>query len=205
MRVLLIVHGYPPSATGGTEIYTRDLAVALAALPDVEVFVLTREVNPGAPDGAVRYESRDGIRIVWINNTFAACRSFEDTYRHPVVRRAAEAVIREVRPDVAHVHHLTCLSTELVSHLKRLPVPVVLTVHDYWLLCHRGQLVDRDYARCDGPVTGACARCVPPEVTLGGSAYRAAGIARHVPGSRLVMTAAARLTARSPTAAVVDA
>ena len=47
---------------------------------------------------------------------------------------------------LAHVHHLTGLSTDLVSTLKRLRVPVVLTLHDYWLLCHRGQLVDRDTA-----------------------------------------------------------
>src|SRR4029453_2244996 len=29
MRILLVVHGFPPSAAGGTEIYTHDLAQAL--------------------------------------------------------------------------------------------------------------------------------------------------------------------------------
>ena len=69
MRVLLIVHGYPPDAVGGTEIYTRDLAEALASRSDVEVFVLTRAANPRVPDGTVRHELREGIRIAWINNT----------------------------------------------------------------------------------------------------------------------------------------
>ena len=43
MRVLLVVHGYPPAASGGTEIYTRQLADALSELPGLEVFVLTRD------------------------------------------------------------------------------------------------------------------------------------------------------------------
>ena len=38
MRILLIVHGYPPEAVGGTEIYTHDLAVALAPIRRRRVF-----------------------------------------------------------------------------------------------------------------------------------------------------------------------
>ena len=201
MRVLLIVHGYPPHAIGGTEIYTRDLAVALAATPGAEVFVLTRDADPRRPDGAVRDEHQGPIRVVWINNTFAACRSFEETYRHPAVLRAADAIIRDIQPQVAHVHHLTCLSTDLVTRLRGSGVPVVLTLHDYWLLCHRGQLVGRDYARCDGPVTGACARCIPAEVAWGASAYQAAALLRRLPGSRSFTAAAATLmNNRSPAA-----
>src|SRR4029079_17574713 len=63
----------------------------------------------------------------------------------------------------------------------------------------------RDYARCEGPVAGACANCVPAEVTLGPAAYRAAGIARRVPGSRSVMSVAARLTVRAPASSAVEA
>jgi len=37
MRVLLAVHGFPPAANGGTEIYVHDFARALASLPGVEV------------------------------------------------------------------------------------------------------------------------------------------------------------------------
>ena len=193
MRVLLVVHGYPPQAIGGTEIYTRDLAVALASMADVEVCVLAREGDPRRPDGDVRHEQRGAIRIAWINNTFASCRSFEATYRHPAVLRAADVLIRHIQPHVSHVHHLTCLSTDLVTCLKEAGVPVVLTLHDYWMLCHRGQLVDRDYARCDGPVTGACTRCVPAQVTAGASAYQTAALLRRLPGSRGLTAAAATL------------
>ena len=40
--------------------------------------------------------------------------------------------------------HLTCLSTGLPEALAARNVPVAMTLNDYWLLCHRGQLFDLD-------------------------------------------------------------
>ena len=193
MRVLLVVHGYPPDAAGGTGIYTHDLAVALAADPALRVFVLTRDADPRRPDGEVRRESRGRVSVLRINNTFASCTSFEETYRHPVVLSAAAAMLAEIDPDIAHVQHLTCLSTDLVSHLKDRGVPVVLTLHDFWMLCHRGQLVGLDGRRCDGPVGGSCARCVSSSATLGGGAYRGASLLRAIPGAAMAVSTASRV------------
>ena len=78
-------------------------------------------------------------------------------------RRSVAAIIDEVRPDVAHIHHLTCLSTTIVDELARRGIPVVLTLHDYWLICHRGQLFDTSLTRCDGPGEAGCARCTGVE------------------------------------------
>ena len=50
MRVLLVVHGYPPAASGGTEIYTQQLADALSELSGLEVFVLTRDCDSSRPE-----------------------------------------------------------------------------------------------------------------------------------------------------------
>ncbi len=86
MRILVVVHGFPPSAQGGSEIYAHAHARALAALGD-EVLVLTREQDPARPEYAVREEQRDGLRIVWVNNTFRNTRTFEETYRERHDRR----------------------------------------------------------------------------------------------------------------------
>ena len=80
--------------------------------------------------------------------------------RQPDDRRARRRLHRWFRPDVAHVHHLTCLSTGIVSALKQRGIPTVLTLHDYWLLCHRGQLLDLNLQRCDGPLEHGCEACV---------------------------------------------
>lgn len=193
MRILLIVHGYPPAAVGGTEVYAHDLATALATDPAASVFVLTREADPNRPDGAVRREIEGRVTVDRVNNTFRSCTSFEDSYRNSTVLRAAASVLSEIRPDIAHVHHLTCLSTDLVPFLAHEGIPVVLTLHDYWMLCHRGQLFNLAGQRCDGPMDGECRRCVPPSAGLGGGVYRTAQLLRALPGSSVVIGAASKV------------
>ena len=73
----------------------------------------------------------------------------------------AAGVIKTVNPDVVHIHHLTCLSVGLPKLLSDLRIPVVMTAHDYWMMCHRGQLFDLDGRRCAGPYDGGCDRCLP--------------------------------------------
>lgn len=114
MRILVIVHGFPPYALGGTEIYADAHSRALHARYGDEVLVLTREQDPARSEFAVRTGEREGLRIVWLNNTFRQARSFAETYRNDAIDAVASGLIDEFRPDVAHIHHLTCLSTGIV-------------------------------------------------------------------------------------------
>jgi hypothetical protein len=163
MRVLLVVHGYPPAASGGTEIYTQQLADALSELSGLAVFVLTRDCDSSRPEYSLRQEATaTGVTVYRINNTFQACSSFEDSYTNPALASVAARIIdQEIDPDVIHIQHLTCLSTEIVKHASAARRPVAMTLNDYWLLCHRGQLLRPDGTRCDGPFDGGCASCVP--------------------------------------------
>lgn len=187
MRVLQVVHGFPPWAMGGTEVYTHDLSRALADRCGAEVFVLAREADPSLPEYHVRSEERDGIRLTIVNNTFAAVRSFEDSYRQPEIRRIGATLLDSIRPDVVHVQHLTCLSTDLLVECARRRIPTVVTLNDFWFLCHRGQLLDQNYERCAGPSPSGCANCIGAAGAVGPGSYRvAAGLRRlglRVPGS----------------------
>jgi len=195
MRVLQVVHGFPPAASGGTEIYVRHLARALAAWPGVEVFVLTREADPNRPEYSIRTEhTPDGLVVFCLNNTFQACRSFEDSYANPALAAIAGDLIDRIDPDVVHVQHLTCLSTGILEHASAARRPLVMTLNDYWLMCQRGQLLRRDGRRCDGPFEGGCDGCVPPGVLAAPAAYRAGRIARTLPlpGAALAARTAAK-------------
>jgi glycosyltransferase involved in cell wall biosynthesis len=160
MRVLFIVHGFPPRAMGGTEIYAHDLARTLMRRHNAEVFVLTREVDQARPEYATRRETTGGLDTLWINNSFRLATSLEESYRNRAIRKIGASFVDEIRPDVAHVHHLTCLSTDLVVELASRGVPIVFTLHDFWMICHRGQLLDLDYKICRGPYPAGCERCV---------------------------------------------
>jgi GT2 family glycosyltransferase/glycosyltransferase involved in cell wall biosynthesis len=160
MRILEVVHGFPPAAQGGTELYAHTHALALGGCGD-DVLVLTREQDPNRAEYDVRTETRDGLRIVSVNNTFRGTRTFEETYRNEAIGAIAGGVIDEFTPDAAHIHHLTGLSTTIVRSLAERQIPTVFTLHDYWLMCHRGQLLDVNFRVCDGPGTAGCHACLP--------------------------------------------
>jgi glycosyltransferase involved in cell wall biosynthesis len=177
MRILEIVHGFPPEATGGTELYARAHAFALGEAGD-EVVVLAREADDTRDDCQVRQETVDGLRVVRINNTFRGVRSFEDTYRNQALGAVAARVIDEIAPDAAHIHHLTGLSTTIIESLAERGIPCVVTLHDYWLMCHRGQLLDTNYQICDGPGAGGCHACLGSAGGAGAVSFAGAAVVR---------------------------
>jgi GT2 family glycosyltransferase/glycosyltransferase involved in cell wall biosynthesis len=200
MRVLVVVHGFPPAAQGGSEIYAYEHARTLRQRHGDEVLVLTREQDHAREEYAVRREVRNELSIAWINNTFRQTRSFAETYRNAAIDGLADRLIDEFDPEVAHVHHLTCLSTNIVRSLARRGIPVVFTLHDFWLMCHRGQLLDVDRRVCDGPdgENGSpCHACLGPAGGLGSMGFAMAssfrGIERRLPSSRHLRRAMNRL------------
>ena len=210
MRVLVIAHGFPPSASAGAEIYAHAHASALHALGD-EVVVLAREADVNREEYALRTEPRGGLRIVWLNNTYRRTRRFEDTYRSDAIEAAAVTVIDDFKPQAAHIHHLTGLSTTIVHALAARRIPVIVTLHDYWLMCHRGQLLDTRYQVCDGPEPSRCRHCLGaaggagPIAFAGATAVRAA--TRYLPAewSRRVRDTASSVAAALPEASGAEA
>ena len=195
MKVLIVVHGFPPHAQGGSEIFADLHARTLHEQHGDTVYVLTREHDPTAREYRVRTERRTGVTIGWINNTFRSTRTFAETYDNDEVTRVAAGLVEAFEPDVAHVHHLTCLSTGIVPLLARAGVPCFFTLHDYWLLCHRGQLLDCDLARCAGPEPSGCRRCVGEEAGAGRAGFAFAPAWRRL--ERSVPAGAARTLQRT--------
>ena len=115
MRILFVVHGFPPEATGGTEIYASDLAQALWRRGH-EVIVLAREARTDEPEYRVHRDRAGEVAVLRVNHTFRDATSFEHTYRNAKIDAIAGTLLDEERPDVVHVHHLTCLST---GHRRR--------------------------------------------------------------------------------------
>jgi hypothetical protein len=117
MRVLIVVHGFPPASMGGTEVYAAAQARALTALGD-EVRVLARESAPERPEYAVRDDVQGGVPVRFVNRTFRDVTCFADSYRSDRITARASDLLDDWRPDLAHVHHLTCLSTTIVPAEK---------------------------------------------------------------------------------------
>ncbi len=200
MRILFVVHGFPPEATGGTELYAAGLAQALWRRGH-DIVVLARDARPDEPEYRVRRDRVGEVAVVRVNHTFRDATSFEHTYRNERIDAIAGALLDEERPDLVHAHHLTCLSTGIAAQCAARGIPLVLTLNDYWLMCHRGQLLDLDLARCDGPEAERCAACAGLAASGSPVVHAAAGglraIERHLPNAlaalqRRVVSGAAR-------------
>ena len=89
------------------------------------------------------------------------CRTFEDTYRPPLIAEQISHVLQAVQPDVVHVHNLLNLSFDLPAVASGLGIPVVATLHDYGFVCPSGgQRLHRAALHvCHDIDVDRCARC----------------------------------------------
>ena len=163
MKILKVIHGYPMRYNAGSEVYSQMLCQGLANRHEVHVF--TREEDPFAPDFRLRVE-RDTedprVALHVVNNP-----RFKDRYRAVGVDQCFAKVLDRLQPHLVHIGHLNHLSTSLVREVARREVPIIYTLHDYWLMCPRGQFMqmfpedpNNLWAACDGQDDRKCAeRC----------------------------------------------
>jgi len=159
-RVLHVAHGWPPWSMGGTESYAARLARWQAGSRTVAV--LARYAPVTRPRGsALELEDR-GVRVRMLANRF--------DQRDPLSRGALydrrwevelDRLIAETRAELLHVHHLAGHALALTRVARRRRLPLVWQLQDWWLLCARANLVDRDARFCSGPAAAKCARCLP--------------------------------------------
>jgi glycosyltransferase involved in cell wall biosynthesis len=129
VRILLVVHGFPPEEQSGTELYASSLTAALASAGhDVAVFAGSHSAT------APLHEERpaEGFDVERFARPRARVRY---RYHDSPTEEALLAAVERFGPDVVHVHHLLGLTLPVVTTLRRLGIPVVLTLHDHWLLC----------------------------------------------------------------------
>ncbi|MEA2041704.1 MAG: glycosyltransferase [Bacteroidota bacterium] len=139
MQILKIIHGYPPLYNAGSEVYSQSICNELSKNNDITIF--TREESPYEQDFKIRTEKQNnGLTIHFVNK-----RIDKDNYRNKNIDRKFAEIIQENKPDIAHIGHLNHLSTGIIDELKKQNIPIVFTLHDFWLMCPRGQFLQRNY------------------------------------------------------------
>jgi glycosyltransferase involved in cell wall biosynthesis len=167
VKVLLVVHGFPPELLGGTELVVATDAAALVRA-GCEVVVVTGTLARG--EGGVAHSVRteeSGVRV----HTLARGDLHFDHWqksRSGRISAAFEEILTEEQPDVVHVHHWTRLSRDLVLTAARKRIPAVVTLHDHFTTCLVTFRVSTDgAAACDVPLAAdpclGCAERLPPQ------------------------------------------
>jgi glycosyltransferase involved in cell wall biosynthesis len=157
MKILYIVHSFPPYHWRGTEVYTMELSQAMKEHADPSVYYICHE------------EDAENVKLVED--------SFEDTPVHRVHMKidptnpagyffnqdqeeVLKTVLQNTKPDVVHFIYFTGgLSVGLPKIAKEFGAKTVITVTDFSGFCPRGQGLDKENQKCSGPDGGI--RCVP--------------------------------------------
>jgi len=163
MKILQVIHTFPPHSLGGSEIYTYNLSRELAKSHEVVVFHAIND--PKAEEYDIQADSYHGFKVSTINNTFKQCTSFETHYHNEIIAKKFGELLDEVTPDIVHIGHLIDLSVTLVEEAKKRNIPVVFTLHDFWLFCPLGRLLKTDLTLCQGPQRSECAKCLAPQLS----------------------------------------
>jgi glycosyltransferase involved in cell wall biosynthesis len=159
VRVLFVTASYLPESVGGVELHVAGLARAVQAAGH-DAVVLARTGRIGLPHLELARETVDGVPVIRLANTFEDATSLERMYAHAGIGDRFVEVLDEVQPDVVHVHHLTCLSVSILERLRSRGIPTIMTLHDFWMGCPRGQRITAGLELCPEIRLEKCVPCL---------------------------------------------
>ena len=144
---------------GGVESHTRDLARELGRRAHrVAAFAL--DTGAGLAPYTTRTQEVEGVAVTRLAYRYHDQRALVDLVESP---RAAQVLLRwleENALDLVHVQHASGLGLSILPALRGAGIPLVMTLHDYWPLCPRGQMLRTDGAVCERAEPGRCAPCL---------------------------------------------
>ncbi|WP_050783455.1 glycosyltransferase family 4 protein [Methylobacterium nodulans] len=158
MRVLLLTQFYPP-IIGGEERHVRNLGAALAARGH-HVSVGT-QAAPGAceteMDGAVRVHRLRGTLQRLTGLHADSVRPHAPPFPDPELTLGLQRLITLEQPDIVHAHNW--LYASYLPLKRRCGPRLVVTLHDYSLVCPKKNYMHWGTHLCEGPGLPKCLPC----------------------------------------------
>lgn len=159
MRILHVSHEFPPYEFAGTAIYTYNIVKALSERH--EVFVFARLEDKTIEPYKVIDEQRSTYRVRLLSRPTLDWNPFERSYMDERSEELFLQYVDEVQPDVVHFQHVLGISYTIIEKVKRRGIGVVVTLHDFWMMCPMGQrMCYTDRSLCEEIVFEKCGPCV---------------------------------------------
>ncbi len=195
LRVLFVVHGFPPFDVAGTEVHTHAVARGMQARGHA-VAVFHRVSALDRPAYEVTRDTFDELTVYRMANDFAY-NGIGETVENPRVEAAFRDVLERERPDLVHFQHCLHTSVSLISLCDARGIATTVTLNDFWFICPTVQLILPNRSLCRPSRAGiACVGCARRE----GTGVRAIGRAVSASGpiARAGVGALRRLAPRVP-------
>lgn len=160
MRVLIAIHGFPPTYYGGAERAGERIAHWLAKNGHhVEVFTIER-LDASEQKLETRIENQVIVHRLFLDMKSKPF-SFKDTYENPEIAIAFQKLLKDGVFDIVHLVSGYLLGGQIIDLTRKIGIPVVVTLTEYWFMCSRLNLLRVDDELCIGPESDdKCARCL---------------------------------------------
>lgn len=162
MKILYVLHDFFPRFYGGTERYVLNLSRQMQRMGH-SVEVLTYGIDDplesyNASFGDIHYKSYiyKGVPVVSIRHKMIPA-DVGYIVEDEKIENAISRLIKDKSYDILHIAHPMRIAS-CYKVAKRLGIPVVFTVTDFWLLCPRGRFYKPDYSLCNSPESGG--KCI---------------------------------------------
>lgn len=159
-KIVHLVHGWPPWSPAGTELYAAWLVRRQAAHGQVAVYARIADPARALGDAVELLDAGARVRLM-VNNFVQRDPRSRNALRDGTLERDFARFLDEERPDLLHVHHLAGHAATLPREVLRRGIPVLYQVQDWWTVCARANLLDRNRHACSGPGPVKCSRCLP--------------------------------------------
>lgn len=162
MRILVAVHGYPPTHYAGAERAAERIANWLSERDhEVEVFALE---NVLAESFHVSSQQEGAIFVHRVSYNIKDGDYFKNLYDYPPLGEALSKILAERHFDLVHLVSGYMLGGQVIDTAHAFNIPVVVTLTEYWFMCHQLTLQHPDGNVCTGPESEQkCGRCLLEE------------------------------------------
>ena len=157
LDVLLLCHGWYPDV-GGVESHTRLLARELGRRGH-RVHALCLDYSEREPY-SITTSTVEGVEVSRMAYRYHDHQALADLVNNEKTCEIASEWLASVPCDIVHVHHVTGFGTSVLEAIRAANKPLVMTLHDYWPLCPRGQMLDTEGRVSRTPDPTNCAPCL---------------------------------------------
>jgi len=144
---------------GGVESHTHDLARELQARGH-RVRALALDGGEGLEPYSIASRDEAGVRVTRMAYRYHDHRALADLVHSPRAEEVARRWAHAERLDLVHVHHASGWGLGILPALAEAGWSVLMTLHDFWPLCPRGQMLRDDGEVCAAASPGRCAPCL---------------------------------------------
>lgn len=143
---------------GGTQLHVKDLTLNLKE--KFNIYVLVKD---GKEYRLTCYIGNEIYTYKYSNKNINIYPIFHDLYQ----RKMLEDIISKFNINLIHVHHISKMSLDIYYVANERNIPVVTTIHDFYMLCPTYFLYNVNEQRfCGGILTQCCKDCMKKQIAI---------------------------------------